>query len=169
MPGVCALNHPAFGQRGESVCALWTHLVVEAPPGTMLRQPGFKEVIVLLLIRNKRHETRKVRGRDVCQQSRCCHTIIQPGTGHEHGGQQAQCIHQQMPLAPVACFPAVIPAFGAPDLGGLDRWALDARGAGGGRASRFYAVPVAPCLDQPGPGPVITPLGKVVLDSPLRS
>src|SRR5438445_12697842 len=81
MPSICALNQPAFCQRCESFCAFWTHLDVEAPPGTMLRQPGFKDVIVISLIRKNHTETRKVSGRDVCQQYRGRHTIIQRCTG----------------------------------------------------------------------------------------
>jgi hypothetical protein len=88
--------------------------------------------------------------------------------GHEHGDPPAQGIHPQRPLAPCEFFPAVIPALGASDLGGLDRWAIDACGAGGGLASRFYAVPFSPCLDQPGPGPIGTPLGEVGIDRTLR-
>jgi len=51
----------------------------------MLRQPGFKDVIVILLIRNNHDETWQVSGRDVCEESRRRHTIIQACTGHAHG------------------------------------------------------------------------------------
>ena len=65
MPSTGALNAPAFCQRCASLCALWTPLDVEAPPITMRRQPGFKDVIVILLIGTKHDETWQVSGRDV--------------------------------------------------------------------------------------------------------
>ena len=160
MPSMCALHHPAFCQRCASFCALRTHRDVEAPPGTRRRQPGCKDVIVILLIRQNHAKTRQGSGCDVCPPSRGRHTIIPPCPGNEHGDQPAPGLHQQMPLAPVDFFPTVIPARGAPNLRGLDRLASDARGAGSGLASRFHAVPFAQGMDEPCPGPVLTPLGK---------
>src|SRR5467141_1578846 len=40
MPGVRALNHPAFLQRREAFCARRTHLHFDVPAGTMLGHPG---------------------------------------------------------------------------------------------------------------------------------
>ena len=81
-------------------------------------------MIVVLLIRKDRDETRKILWRDVAEQDRCRHPIIETGTGNKDGQSQAQRIDQQMPLAPVDFLAAIIPALGAPDLGGLDRLAL---------------------------------------------
>jgi hypothetical protein len=67
----------------------------------------------------------------VAEQERGRPAVLQTGTGHQHGDQQAQSIHQQMPLAPVDCLAAVIATLGPSPLGGLDRWALDARRARG--------------------------------------
>ena len=75
----------------------------------MLSHPGVQSVIVILLIRKNRDETRKMVGVDVPEQERCRHPIIKPGTGNEHGQQQAQRIDQQMPLAPVDLLATIIP------------------------------------------------------------
>ena len=85
MPGMGALDHPAFGQRCKAFCALWTHLDVEVPSRTMRRSPGCKNVLVIRLIRNNHPETRKVSGRDVGQQARSGHPIIASCAGKEHG------------------------------------------------------------------------------------
>src|SRR2546428_1482382 len=101
VPGVCALNHPAFLQRCEAFRALWTRLHLDAPPGTMLGHPGIQSVVVILLIRKDRDETRNVVRRDIAEQERGRHPIIETSTGEQDGQQQAQRIDQQMPLAPV--------------------------------------------------------------------
>src|SRR5207253_9568258 len=51
--------------------------------------------------------------------------------------------------------------------GGLDRWALDARGAGGRLAPRCHASAFAQRLDHLGPCPVVAPWGKGVIDRAL--
>src|SRR6266852_1314940 len=165
MPGVRPLNHPAFLQRCEAFRARRTHLHFDAPAGTMLGHPGVEGVIVILLIRKDCGKTRKVLWRDGTEQERGCHPIIETGTGNEDSDQQPQRIHQQMPLAPVDFLAAIIPALGAPDLGGLDRLAIDARGTRGGLTPRFPARAFAQGLDHLGPCPVVAPLGKVVIDS----
>jgi len=114
MPRVCALNHPAFRQWCEAFSALWTCLHLDAPPGPMLGHPGLQSMVVVLLIRKDRHETREVLGRDVAQQEWGCHAIIEPGTGDAHGAQPSQRIDQQMSLAPLDVFAPVIPPLGAP-------------------------------------------------------
>ena len=88
MPGVRPLNHQAFCQWRKAFCALWTRRDLDAPPGTMLHHPGVQSMVVILLIRKDRHETRKVVGRDVAEQERGCHPIIETGTGNEDGEQQ---------------------------------------------------------------------------------
>jgi len=87
IPRVRALNHPAFLQRCEAFHALWTRLHLDAPPGPMRGYPGVQSMVVILLIRKDRHETRKAPGRDVTEQKRGRHAIIEPGTGNEHGEQ----------------------------------------------------------------------------------
>src|SRR5947209_10695895 len=139
MPRIRPLNHPAFLQRREAFRPLWTRRPLDAPTGSMLGHPGVKGVIVILLIRTDRDETRKVVWRDMAEQERCRHPIIETRTGNEDGKQQAQRIDQQMPLASFDFLAPIIPALGAPHLGGLDRLAIDARGTGGGLAPRFYA------------------------------
>src|SRR5438128_9184155 len=100
MPRVRALNHPAFLQRREAFHAFWPRLHLNAPPGPMRGHPGVKGVVVILLIRKDRHETRKIIGRDVAEQERGRHPIIETRTGNENSQHQAQRVDQQMPLAP---------------------------------------------------------------------
>src|SRR3989454_8695075 len=165
IPRVRALNHPTFLQWREAFCALWTCLHFEAPPHTMRCQPGVEGVIVILRIRKERDETRKIVRLDGAEQGQGRHPIIQTGAGNEDGDQQPRRIHQQMPLAPVEFLAAIKPALRAPDIGGLDRLAIDARGTGGGLTPRFPARAFAQGLDHLGPCPVVAPLGKVVIDS----
>ena len=113
MPRVCALNHPEFRQRCEALYGFWTCFHLDAPPGPMRGHPGVQRMVVIFLIRKDRHETRQVLGRDVAEQERGCHTIIEPGTGDEHGEHQSQRIDQQMPLAPLDFFATVLPPLGA--------------------------------------------------------
>src|SRR5215472_2635805 len=70
-----------------------------------------------------------------------------------------------MPLAPFHFLAAIIPALGAPHLGGLDRLAIDACGTGGRLTPRVPARTFAQGLDHLGPCPITAPLGKVVIDS----
>src|SRR6266852_5944727 len=81
MPGVRPLNHPAFRQRRKAFRALWTRLDLDAPPGTMLGHPGIQSVVVILLIRKDRDETRKVVRRNIAEQDRGRHPIIETSTG----------------------------------------------------------------------------------------
>ena len=76
--------------------------------------------VVILRIRKNRDETRKIIRLDVAEQEWGRYPVIQPGTGNQHDDQQPQRIHQQMPLAPFDFLAAILPALGAPDLGGLD-------------------------------------------------
>jgi len=167
MPGMRPLNHPAFLQQREAFRARRTRLHFDAPAGTMLGHPGVKGVMVILLLRTDRDETRKVVWLDLAEQGRGRHTIIEICTGNEDRKPQAQRSDQQMPLAPVDFLATILPALGASHLGGLDRLALDARGTGGGLAPRFHAGPFAQRLDQLCPCPVVAPLGKGVIHGAL--
>jgi hypothetical protein len=167
MPSVRALNHPAFLPWCEAFRTLWTGLHCEGPPRSMRGHPGCEGMLVLLRIRKDRDETRKRVHLDVPEQDRGRHPGIQTGAGPEDGEQHPQCIHQPMPLAPVAFLAAIIPALRAPDLGRLARLAIEARGTGRGRTPRFHARAFAQGLDHLGSRPVVVPLGKVVLDRAL--
>ena len=162
MPGVCPLHHPAFRQRRETWRARWTRLDFDAPASTMCGHPGIQGMVMRLLSRKDRAEPRKGLGRDVAEQDRGRHASIKTGTGNQDNPSQAQRIDQQMPLAPVDCLAPIIPTLGAFRRGGLDRWAIDARGTGGGCTPRCHAGPLASGLDQLGPSPVVAPLGNVV-------
>src|SRR5712691_5598919 len=136
MPGVRPLHHPALLHGRKAFRAGWTCLHFDVPAWTMLSHPGVQSVIVILLIRKDRDETRKVVWVDVPEQERCRHTNIKTRTGNENGQQQAQRIDQQMPRAPVDLLAAIIPPLGASHLGGLDFFNLNAHGAGRGLAPR---------------------------------
>ena len=83
MPGVRPLNYPAFLQRCEAFRTRWTHLHVDVPACPMLGHPGVQGMIVILLIRKDRDETRKVLWRDVAEQDWGRRSIIQTGTGNQ--------------------------------------------------------------------------------------
>jgi len=164
MPGVRPLNHPAFFQRREAFRARRTSLHFDVPAGTMFGHPGVQGMIVILLIRKDRAETRQVLWRDVAEQHRCRHTIIESCTGNEDGNQQPQRIDQEMPLTPFDFLAAILPALGATHLGGLYRLSLDANGARGGLAPCLHAGLFAQGFDQFFPGTIVAPLGKGVID-----
>jgi len=167
MPGVRPLHHPAFFQRREAFRARRTSRHCDVPAGTMLGPPGVQGMIRIRLIRTDRDETRNVLWRDVAEQERCRHTIIETDTGHHDGQSQAQRIDPQMPLTPVDFLAAILPALWASHLGGLDRLALDACGTGGGLAPGFHTRPLASGLAQLGPCPIVAPLGTGVIDGTL--
>ena len=70
MPDVRLLNHPAFFQGRKAFRACWTCLHFDAPAWTMLSHPGVQSVIVILLIRKDRDETRKMVWVDLAEQER---------------------------------------------------------------------------------------------------
>src|SRR6516165_10727572 len=154
MPGVRPLNHPAFLQGRKAFRASWPCLHFDVPAGTMLSHPGVQSVIVILLIRKNRDETRKMVGVDVPEQERGRHPIIKPSTGNKHGQQQAQRIDQETALAPVDLLATIVPPIGAAHLGGLDRLTINARGTGRGLASCSHTSALAQGLDQLGPCPI---------------
>ena len=76
--------------------------------------------MVILRIRKDRDETRDMVHLDMVEQERGRSPVIQTSAGNEDGDQHPQRIHPQMPLAPFDFLAAILPARGAPDLGGLD-------------------------------------------------
>ena len=164
MPGVRSLNHPAFLQRREAFRACRTHLDFDAPPRTMLGHPRVEVVIMILQVGKNDLKARKIVRGDVAEQWRGRHAIIESCTGNEDGNQQPQRIDQEMPLTPFDCLAAILPTLGATPLGGLDRLALDADGARGGLAPCLHAALFAQRFDPFFPGPIVAPLGKVVID-----
>ena len=131
-------------------------------PGPMLGHPGVQGMVVILLIRKDRYKTWNIIGCDVGEQERGCHPIIEPRTGHEDSQHQTQRIDPQMPLAPFDFVP-IIPALRAPNLGGLDRLAIDARGARGRLAPRCHAGTFTQGLHDLAPGSVVAPLTKIIM------
>src|SRR5215470_15953511 len=83
MPGVRPLNYPAFLQGRKAFRARGTCLHFDVPVWTMLSHPGVQGMIVILLIRKDRHETRKVVWGDLPEQEWGCHTIIKSRTGNK--------------------------------------------------------------------------------------
>jgi hypothetical protein len=130
MPGVRSRDHPAFLQRREALRSRRTHLHFDSPSSSIHGYLCFEVVIVILLIRKNRDETRKVLRIDLSEHFRCSNAIIQACIRHHDGHQEAQHIDQQMLLAPLNFLAAIVPALGSSDLGGLDRWAIDAGGTG---------------------------------------
>jgi hypothetical protein len=147
-PGVRPLNTPAFLSGRKAFRAFRTGLYVHAPTGTRHGHPGVKGVMVGLLIRKDRDETRKVVRRDQSQEGRCSHAISDACTGHEDGDQHAQRLHQQMPLAPCDLLATILPTLGASPLSGRDRLTLDAGGTGCGLTLRLHAGLFSPYFDR---------------------
>ncbi len=164
MPGVRTLNHPTFLQGREAFRTLWARLHFEAPPRTMPGHPRVEVVMMILHVGKNGLQARKIVRRDVAEQVRGRHAIIEACTGHEDGHQHPQRLDQEMPLTPFDVLAAILPTLGAPDLGGLDRLAIDARGTGGGLAPRCHTNSFAQGLDHLGPCPIVAPLGKGVID-----
>ena len=121
-------------------------------------------MVVLLRIRKDREETWQGGGRAQAKQAWGRHPIGATGTGEEDGDQHPQRIAPSRALAPLDFLAAVIPACGASRLGGLHRLTLDAHRTGGGCTPRGLAAPLAQGRDSLGPGSVIAPLGKGVID-----
>src|SRR6266436_3180677 len=167
MPGIRPLNHPAFLQRREALRACRTHLDFDAPAGTMLGHPGVEGVIVRLLIRKNRLQTRQILGSDMAKQDRGCDPIIETSAGNQDGQQHPQRIDQQMPLAAFDVLAPIIPALRASPLGGLARLTLDAGSTGGRLTPCGHTNPLAQGPDQLRPCPIVTPLGKIVIDGTL--
>src|SRR5215813_12269996 len=97
MPGVRALNHPAFLQRCEAFWALWTGLHFAAPSHTMLGHPRIEVVIALCPIRTDRAQRRKIVRRTGAEPLRGGDTIIEACTGYQESHQQPQRIHARGP------------------------------------------------------------------------
>lgn len=164
MPGVRSLNHPAFLQRCEAFRACRTHLDFDAPPRTMPGHPRVQVMMMILHVGKNGLKARKIVRGDVAEPLRGRHAIIESCTGNEDGKQQPQCIDQEMAFTPFDLFAAIIPPLGSTHLGGLDRLAIDADGARGGLAPGLYTDLFAQGFDQFFPGPIVAPLGKVVID-----
>src|SRR5512144_273713 len=72
-----------------------------------------------------------------------------------------------MPFPPLDFLAAIVAALGATDFGRFDRLAVDTRRTGRGLASRLAPHTDAQRVDHPGPGSVITPLGKILVNRTL--
>ena len=119
-PGVRPLPPPALLHGRQALRAGWTCLHFDVPAWTRRSPPGVQSVLVLLLIRQDRDETRTVVGVNVPEPERCRHPILQTRPGKENGPPQAQRIAQQRPRAPVARLAALLPTLGASHRAGLD-------------------------------------------------
>src|ERR1700704_4717719 len=87
MPGMRPLDPPAFLQRRETFRTLWTCLYLDAPASPMLGHPGLQGVMVILLIRKDRLQTRQILRGDMAEQAQCCSPIIETSAGHKDGNQ----------------------------------------------------------------------------------
>src|SRR3954463_8494987 len=88
MPGIRPLDDPAFLQRREALRALRTCLHLDGPSSPMRGHPGLQGVMVILLIRKDRLQTRQILGGDMAEQERCCHPLIETSTGKKDDKQQ---------------------------------------------------------------------------------
>jgi hypothetical protein len=88
----------------------------------MLRQPGFKDMLGILLSRKNHDETRKVSRRDVCPQYRCRHTIIQPCRGMRTAINHPRVSTSRCRLRPFFFFPPSYPRSVPPTSVVLTAW-----------------------------------------------
>ena len=65
MPGVHPFHHPPFGEGREACGALRTPRDLEVPRWAMLGHPRVEGMIMILLVRKDREQTRKVGGQHV--------------------------------------------------------------------------------------------------------
>jgi hypothetical protein len=108
--------------------------------------------------------TGKVHGRAVGKQQRRGHAVVDARARHQDGDQPSPRVDQEMTRAPCDLLAASLPTRGPAHRGGLDRLTGQAQGAGGGRTSRAHTDLRAQGRHPPRPGPIVTPLGKRVLD-----
>ena len=76
--------------------------------------PGLEIVIVVLVVPEDRHQARKGRGRDQCEERRGSPAIIQPCAGNQDRDEEPQRVHQDMALTALHLLAAVISTLGAP-------------------------------------------------------
>src|SRR5712691_6650703 len=167
MPGVGALNHPAWRQRCAAFRPLWARRHCEAPPRTMLGPPHVEVVMRILHVGQNGLTARNIVRGEVAESLRGRHASIASCPGTEEGHQPCQRLDHERPLTPLACLAALLPTLGATPLGALDRLARDAEGARGGLTPCWPTALCAPCCDPCCPGPIGAPWGNGVRDGAL--
>src|SRR5262245_14310997 len=77
MPGIRSLNHPALLQGREAFRFHRLRLHCDAPICTMLGDPRFEGVIVILIVSKDGDQTWKILGLDLSEQGQGRHAILQ--------------------------------------------------------------------------------------------
>lgn len=167
IPRIRALHHPAFAHGREPFASFWPGFHFHAPARTILCQPLLERMIVILGIAKDRLQTGTILLTDLRQQLDGGYAIINLRARNHHGEQQPQRIDEQMTLASLDFLATVVPPCFSTDFGRLHRLTINARGAGRRLSSRFPAHALPYRRQYLGPGPVITPLRKIVIHTTL--
>jgi hypothetical protein len=125
--------------------------------------PGVASVIMGRVVPEDRLEARQGCDQEQRESLRGNAALIQPGARDPDGDEEPHRVPQSMALTALHALAAVLPALRTAYLGRLDQWTRDPdrarRGLTACGPTRLFASRRA----HLAPGPVVTPLGKVVI------
>jgi len=159
-------HHPATGQWDVTHRTGRAADDLDHVPRRGLRQPALEVMIVVLAVGPHLLQSGPVLGGQSTQDIGGEGPIVGRGHRHHDDQQQAQGVHDDVSLPPGELLaPVVAPAVG--DLGGLDRLAIDAPGTRAGLLPGGDPDLPAEGVEDLLPGPVVPPLGEVVVHRAL--
>jgi hypothetical protein len=170
------LHHPTCLEGRDALGPCWPRLHLAVPPGALCAHPGEQRLRMLLVVGHYRFKTRPSGRLEPREPWWGGDTGIQPCPRAPHDPQPAQPLHPQMARAPVDLLAALIAPLATAHRRGLDRWAREARGPGGGLPPRVLASRGAPGVQPPGPRALVAPpragivpgaLGPSIVRTPL--
>ena len=167
VPGVGSLHDPAFPHRHKAACSLRSGLHFDMPARPIGLQPGVQRMIVILVVAKDRLQSGEVLRRDLIEQLGSGRSVVDVGTGNQYGDQQAQRIHQQMPLAALDFLAAIVTPVLTADFRRLHGLAVDADRAGRRLAAGLHADLGPQGVHKPRPSAVVAPLREILLGRAL--
>ena len=165
-PGEYPLHHPTKLDGFESRLLIVAAHDFDLIPA-VLANPSGQPMIVVLVVRPQLLQTGKLGFGQLGQNLRSPCSIIRIGRRHRNRQQQAQGIHDDMPLPAVNPF-ASVKAMRPTDFAGFDGLAVNAAGAGGWLTPRLLPRLTTQSIIEGLPDAVIDPLAKVVVNGPPR-
>src|SRR5271154_1807091 len=162
-PGERPFHHPANRQRHEAARAGRPADPFHPIRPPVQAQPIIQGVIVILVVREDDLQPREVAATHLGEHLLGRTGVVHVGGRHDHGDQQPQRVHEDMPLATVDLLAAVGADLRAA-LGRLDRLAVDGGGAGRRPAARPEARLLAERVEESLPSAVPLPPLEVVVD-----
>jgi site-specific DNA recombinase len=159
-------HHPAPWQLHIADTPGWATDDLDHIASLRLRQPAPEVMIVVLPVGPDLLQAGLVLGGQSAQDLRRDRAVVGRGYAHQDHHQQTQGVDDEMTLPPGDLLaPVVPPTVG--DLGGLDRLAVDAPGAGVGVTTLGHAELLPQGVEDLLPGAVGLPLGEVVIHRAL--